>query len=89
MSEVGVIKRRCPQVRCHEVCPVQLSVIERGAVPARITDLHVWRVGRAKYAVVVTVSTPSDASADDFRRALGVHEELAHVTVEVERSEAT
>jgi cation diffusion facilitator family transporter len=65
------------------------EVIERGAVPARITDLHVWRVGRAKYAVVVTVSTPSDASADDFRRALGVHEELAHVTVEVERSEAT
>jgi len=65
------------------------EVIERGAVPARITDLHIWRVGRAKYAVVVTVSTPSDASADDFRRALGVHEELAHVTVEVERSEAT
>jgi len=65
------------------------EVIERGAVPARITDLHIWRMGRAKYAVVVTVSTPSDASADDFRRALGVHEELAHVTVEVERSEAT
>ena len=65
------------------------EVIERGAVPARITDLHVWRVGRAKYAVVVTVNTSSDASADDFRRALRAHEELAHVTVEVERSEAT
>jgi cation diffusion facilitator family transporter len=61
------------------------EVIERGHVPARITDLHVWRVGRAKYAVVVTVATPSGESGEYFRRALCVHEELAHVTVEVER----
>ena len=61
------------------------AVIEQGKVPATITDLHVWRVGRAKYAVVVSVSTPSDESGEYFRRALCVHEELAHVTVEVER----
>ena len=61
------------------------EVIERGVVPAKITDLHVWRVGREKYAVVVSVSTPSQESAEYFRRALAVHEELAHVTVEVER----
>jgi len=61
------------------------EVIEQGAVPARITDLHVWRVGRAKYAVVVTVSTPTTTSCEYFRRALSIHEELAHVTVEVER----
>jgi cation diffusion facilitator family transporter len=61
------------------------AVIERGALPARITDLHVWRVGRAKYAVVVSVSTPSDKNGEYFRRALCVREELAHVTVEVER----
>jgi cation diffusion facilitator family transporter len=61
------------------------EVIEKGAVPAQITDLHVWRVGRAKYAVVVSVSTPSVETADYFRRALSIHEELAHVTVEVAR----
>ena len=60
------------------------AVIEHGKVPATITDLHVWRVGRAKYAVVVSVSTPSDESGEYFRRVLCVHEELAHVTVEVE-----
>jgi cation diffusion facilitator family transporter len=59
------------------------EVIERGAIPATITDLHVWRVGRAKYAVVVSVSTPSNEGAEYFRRALAVHGELAHVTVEV------
>jgi cation diffusion facilitator family transporter len=61
------------------------EVIEKGAVPARITDLHVWRVGRAKYAVVVSVSTPGAEDGEYFRRALGIHEELAHVTVEVAR----
>ena len=61
------------------------EAIEKGVVPARITDLHVWRVGRAKYAVVVSVETSSAEGADYFRRALGIHEELAHVTVEVAR----
>ena len=61
------------------------EVIEQGEVPAKITDLHVWRVGRERYAVVVSVTTPSPANAEYFRRALAVHEELAHVTVEVER----
>jgi cation diffusion facilitator family transporter len=61
------------------------EVIERGNVPARITDLHVWRVGREKYAVVVSVATPSNEGSEYFRSALRVHEELAHVTVEVEQ----
>jgi cation diffusion facilitator family transporter len=60
------------------------EVIEQGKVPARITDLHVWRVGRAKYACVVSVTTPSRMDGDYFRRELRVHEELAHVTVEVD-----
>jgi cation diffusion facilitator family transporter len=61
------------------------EAIEQGEVPARITDLHVWRVGRAKYAVVVSVATDSGKDGEYFRRVLCVHEELAHVTVEVER----
>ncbi len=64
------------------------AAIEQGAVPARITDLHVWRVGRAKYAVVLSLTTESDRDGEYFRRALCVHEELAHVTVEVDRARA-
>lgn len=59
------------------------ETIERGAVPARVTDLHVWRVGRRHYAVVVSVSTNSGVDAEFFRRQLAEHEELSHVTVEV------
>ena len=61
------------------------EVIERGEVKARITDLHVWRVGRAKYAVVLSVASDAGKDGEYFRRALGVHEELAHITIEVER----
>jgi cation diffusion facilitator family transporter len=64
------------------------EVIEQGKVPARITDLHVWRVGRARYAVMLTVTTNSGEGAEYFRRALGVHQELAHVTVEVTQAPA-
>ena len=60
------------------------EVIEQGKVPARITDLHVWRVGRAKYAVVLSLTTSSQKDGDYFRQELAVHEELAHVTVEVD-----
>jgi cation diffusion facilitator family transporter len=62
------------------------DVVEKGEVPARITDLHVWRVGRRKYAVMLSVATRAEVDGDFFRRALCVHEELAHVTVEVDRS---
>jgi len=62
------------------------DAIEKGPVPARITDLHVWRVGRQKYAVMASVATSANVDGEHFRRALCVHEELAHVTVEVDRS---
>ena len=60
------------------------AVIEHGDVPARITDLHVWRVGRAKYACMVSIATSSPMDGEYFRRVLAVHGELVHVTVEVD-----
>jgi cation diffusion facilitator family transporter len=60
------------------------AAVEQGPVPAHITDLHVWRVGRAQYAVVLSIATSSDKDCGYFRRVLSVHEELVHVTVEVE-----
>jgi len=62
------------------------EVIEQGKVPARITDLHVWRVGREKYACVLSLTTSSAMDGDYFRRELSVHEELAHITVEVDHT---
>ncbi|GHD58662.1 CDF family Co(II)/Ni(II) efflux transporter DmeF [Jeongeupia chitinilytica] len=69
----------------HPVVDEIREVIAASPVPATICDLHVWRVGRGKFACIVGLVTDGEASPDDFRRQLGVHEELVHVTVEVNR----
>ena len=61
------------------------EVVAQLPVPASITDLHVWRVGKAQYACILGLATSSALSADSVRQALAVHEELAHITVEVNR----
>ncbi|MBO3273697.1 CDF family Co(II)/Ni(II) efflux transporter DmeF [Pseudomonas schmalbachii] len=50
---------------------------------AAITDLHVWRVGKDKYACILTLASREPLSADRVRQALSIHEELVHVTVEI------
>jgi cation diffusion facilitator family transporter len=52
--------------------------------PAVLRDLHVWRVGKGKYACIVCVSAGVAVTAEDVRSRLTVHEELVHVTVELE-----
>jgi cation diffusion facilitator family transporter len=55
----------------------------RCSVPATIEDLHVWRVGRGKFACVLSVEAAGAVSPDEIRLLLAQHEELTHITVEV------
>lgn len=64
------------------------EVIEQGPWSAQLSDLHVWQVGRGKYAVVASLVSADPLTADQIREALSVHEELVHVTVEVHRLDA-
>jgi len=57
------------------------QVLERDG--ARIADLHVWQVGRGRFACSMEVATVPGVDAAVFHRALSVHEEIVHVTVEV------
>jgi cation diffusion facilitator family transporter len=52
--------------------------------PATLRDLHVWRVGKGKYACIVGVAAQAGVTVEDVRSVLTVHEELVHVTVELE-----
>jgi cation diffusion facilitator family transporter len=54
-------------------------------VPAEIADLHVWRVGKGKYACVLSLAVNGTIEPDAVREALRIHDELVHVTVEVNR----
>jgi len=58
------------------------EAIENGQVPARISDLHVWQVGRGKFACVAEVVTVETVHPDHFKDALAIHEEIVHVTIE-------
>nr|WP_067295306.1 CDF family Co(II)/Ni(II) efflux transporter DmeF [Marinobacterium profundum] len=57
--------------------------IEAGPVDAKITDLHVWRVGKGKYACILALAVAQDTTADVFREYLQLQEELVHITVEL------
>ncbi|OGU00346.1 MAG: cation transporter [Geobacteraceae bacterium GWB2_52_12] len=62
------------------------KVIEADSVKADITDLHVWRVGKGKYACILSIVS-DEAEPDHFKQQLSRHTELVHITVEVNARE--
>jgi len=54
---------------------------------ARLSDLHVWRVGQNRYACIVALVAAHPRSPAEYKARLAQHEELVHVTVEVSRCE--
>lgn len=52
---------------------------------SRVCDLHVLRVGIKEFAVVLSVVADEPRSPQEYKERLRQHEELAHVTVEVNR----
>ena len=61
------------------------EVVAASPVKAEITDLHVWRVGKGQYACILSLAVRDAVTPDYFRQLLGIHEELVHVTVELNR----
>ncbi|EIU3499418.1 CDF family iron/cobalt efflux transporter AitP [Pseudomonas aeruginosa] len=59
------------------------AAITSSPLPAELLDLHLWQVGQGKYACLLSLLTTEEGSADYFKRRLAEHEELVHITVEV------
>jgi len=59
--------------------------IASGAPGAIVTDLHLWRIGKSKYACIIAVATPEILTATAVRGLLSQYKELAHITIEVNR----
>ncbi|NDY84005.1 CDF family Co(II)/Ni(II) efflux transporter DmeF [Orrella sp. NBD-18] len=50
----------------------------------KVTDLHVWRVGKTVYSCALTVVThDSTLTPSIIRQALSIHEEIIHSTIEI------
>jgi cation diffusion facilitator family transporter len=67
------------------VAEIREVVAAASASPATsLVDLHVWRVGQQSYACALTILTDDpQLTADHVREQLAIHEEIVHVTVEV------
>lgn len=49
-----------------------------------VTDLHVWQVGAGKFAAIVSIVAHDPKPVETYRELFREHEELVHVTVEVQ-----
>jgi Co/Zn/Cd efflux system component len=71
----------------HPVVEEIREAVESGAVAGgtRITDLHVWRVGKRAYSCALSVLTHDPTLTPAcIRERLAVHEEIVHTTIEIQ-----
>jgi cation diffusion facilitator family transporter len=61
------------------------EVIAASPLKAEIADLHVWRVGKGKFACILSLATDNDVSPEYFKDQLSIHEELVHISVEINK----
>jgi cation diffusion facilitator family transporter len=67
------------------VAEIREAVTEGGAAgDAQVADLHVWRVGKTRFACALSVVTHDPAlTPDRVRSWIAQHEEVVHATIEV------
>ncbi len=61
------------------------EVIAASPIKAQICDLHVWRVGKGKFACILGLATDNEVSPEYFKKQLSIHEELVHISVEINK----
>lgn len=70
----------------HDDSGLENTVRERlraAAAGGAVTDLHLWRVGAGRYALLVSLRGRDLGTPDRFRALLADLPQLAHVTIEV------
>lgn len=77
----GILLDRTPD---SSDLPQEIRRAVEGDGDSLITDLHIWQVAAGKFAAIVSIIAHEPKSADAYRALLLEHEELAHVTVEVQ-----
>lgn len=62
------------------------EVIEASPIKATLSDLHVWRVGKGKYACILCLHVKEEVTPHYFKEQLSIHEELVHITIELNKA---
>jgi cation diffusion facilitator family transporter len=64
----------------------EVITAENSSDTTRLTDLHVWRVGKNAYACALSLVTRDHAITPMvIRQQLSVHDEIVHATIEIHR----
>lgn len=74
----------------HPVVDEIREAVESGAEAdgTRVTDLHVWRVGKESYSCALSIVTRDmTLTPERVREQLARHDEIAHATVEINQYE--
>lgn len=67
----------------HPVVEEIKEVIEQFS-QVKIADLHVWKVGRGKFACILSLeSLERNLTPDVVKKALSIHDEIVHASVEI------
>ena len=48
-----------------------------------ISDLHIWQIGVNRYSAIISIVTSNPKPPDVYKQLLAGHEELQHITIEV------
>ncbi len=54
-----------------------------------LTYLHVWKIGKGKFSCILALETTINLTADRVRAMLSIHEEIIHVSVEINSTAQT
>ena len=54
---------------------------------AVITDLHIWQLSSKKFAAIISLNSSQAKSPQEYKALLKAHEELVHITVEINQGE--
>ncbi len=62
------------------------DIINAQSQKIQINDFHIFRVGKGKYGCILSLSSDIDIDITHIKNELSIHEELVHITVEIQRS---
>jgi cation diffusion facilitator family transporter len=68
-----------------ETCDLRAEIRKAfdGCKETRICDLHIWQVGVNRFSAIISIVTTQPEAPEYYKRLLAIHEELQHVTIEV------
>ena len=78
----GILLDRTPE---SSDLPEEIRRAVQSDGDSMVSDLHVWQVASGKFAAIISIVAHQAKSIEAYRELFREHEELVHVTVEIQQ----